>query len=206
MSDWDDSTDDPTLQAFEGEKGFNSPPYNPEAEEAVLGSVLINPEGVLDDLADFLRQDDFYILRNGWIWQAFARLHELGQPIDYFTVINDLQEHNQLAEMGGPARLIGLINQTPSSLHAVAYGHLIEQAATCHRLARPPTDCDRGVSQTTGRQTVPWMKLNVSLRRITREVRSAETVMSSLYDQVASQANGGLPEESRPVLSIWTMC
>ena len=60
--DWDDSTDDSTTQAPEGEEFFSSPPHNREAEEAVLGSVLINPE-VYEDLAEFLRQDDFYIPR-----------------------------------------------------------------------------------------------------------------------------------------------
>lgn len=194
--DWDDSTDDSTLQAPEGEESFNSPPYNREAEEAVLGSVLINPE-VYDELAEFLRQDDFYILRNGWIWQAFAHLHELSQPVDYLTVVNDLQEHNRLEEIGGPTYLIGLINQTPSSLHALTYGHLVEQAATCRRLAqaanqiaiaayRKPRDANRALDE--AEQAV----FNVGLRRVTREVQTAETVMSNLYDQVADRADGGL--------------
>ncbi len=194
--DWDDSTDDSTTQAPEGEDFFNSPPHNREAEEAVLGSVLINPE-VYDDLAEFLSHDDFYILRNDWIWQAFARLRELGQPIDYLTVVNDFQEHNRLADIGGPAHLMGLINQTPSSLHAVAYGRLVEQAATCRRLAqaanriataayRKPQDANTALDE--AEQAV----FNVSLRRVTREVQSAQTVMSNLYDLVADQADSGL--------------
>jgi replicative DNA helicase len=194
--DWDDSTDDSTTQAPDGEDFFNSPPHNREAEEAVLGSVLINPE-VYDDLAEFLSHDDFYILRNDWVWQAFARLRELGQPIDYLTVVNDLQEHNRLAEIGGPAHLMGLINQTPSSLHAVAYGHLVEQVATCRRLAqaanriataayRKPQDANKALDE--AEQAV----FNVSLRRVTREVQSAQTMMSNLYDQVADQADGCL--------------
>ena len=48
-------------------------PHNREAEEAVLGSVLINPEAYYD-LAEFLEADDFYIHRHRWIWEAFKRL------------------------------------------------------------------------------------------------------------------------------------
>ena len=194
--DDDDSTHDSTTQAPEEETFFNSPPQNREAEEAVLGSVLINPE-TYDDLAEFLNHDDFYILRNGWIWQTFARLRELGQPVDYLTVVNDLQEHSRLAEIGGPAYLIGLINRTPSSLHAAAYGHLVEQTATCRRLAqaanqiataayRKPLDANRALDE--AEQAV----FNVSLRRVTRDAQPARTVISNLYDQVVDQAEGGL--------------
>ena len=196
MCDDDDSTHDSTTQAPEEETFFNSPPQNREAEEAVLGSVLINPE-TYDDLAEFLNHDDFYILRNGWIWQTFARLRELGQPVDYLTVVNDLQEHSRLAEIGGPAYLIGLINRTPSSLHAAAYGHLVEQTATCRRLAqaanqiataayRKPLDANRALDE--AEQAV----FNVSLRRVTRDAQPARTVISNLYDQVVDQAEGGL--------------
>ncbi len=60
-------------------------PHSRQAEEAVLGAVLINPESYFD-VAQFLQPDDFYIIRNRWIWEAFTRLHERRQPIDYLTV------------------------------------------------------------------------------------------------------------------------
>jgi len=50
-------------------------PHNREAEEAVVGAVLINPEAYYD-LAQFLQAEDFYIHRHRWIWEAFNRLHE----------------------------------------------------------------------------------------------------------------------------------
>ena len=49
-------------------------PQSREAEEAVLGAVLINPEAYYD-VAQFLRADDFYIHRHQWIWEAYTRLH-----------------------------------------------------------------------------------------------------------------------------------
>ena len=100
--DWDDSTDDSTNQEPARDEFYNLPPNNRQAEEAVLGSVLINPE-IYDDLAEFLCPDDFYIQRNGWIWQTFLNLRETGQPVDYLTVVNDLEQRNRLAEIGGPA-------------------------------------------------------------------------------------------------------
>ena len=49
-------------------------PHSREAEESVIGSILINPEAYYD-VAQFLQQDDFYIQRHGWIWDSFTRLH-----------------------------------------------------------------------------------------------------------------------------------
>ncbi len=196
LCDWDDSTDDLTNQAPEREEFYNLPPHHREAEEAVLGSVLIHPE-VYDELAEILCANDFYIQRNGWIWEAFTSLREQGQPVDYLTVVNELEQRSRLAEIGGPAYVMGLINRTPSSLHAAAYGHLVEETATCRRLAnaanliaqaayRKPQDADQALDE--AEQAV----FNVSLRRVTREMQTAQTAMSNLYDQVADRAAGNL--------------
>jgi len=74
-------------------------PNSREAEEAVLGSVLIYPESYLE-VAQILQQDDFYIIRNQWIWETFTRLHETRSQIDVLTVSSDLEEHNRLTEWG----------------------------------------------------------------------------------------------------------
>ena len=60
-------------------------PHNREAEEAVLGSVLVNTE-VYYDIAHFLSGDDFFLHRNRWIWEAFTSLQEQRLPIDVLTV------------------------------------------------------------------------------------------------------------------------
>src|SRR3972149_1651798 len=75
-------------------------PHNREAEEAVVGSVMIDPE-VYYDLAEFLQADDFYIHRHRFIWEAFQRLHEQRTPLDFLTVTAELERVDQLAEIGG---------------------------------------------------------------------------------------------------------
>ena len=56
-------------------------PHSREAEEAVIGAVLINPEAYYD-VAQFLAPDDFYIHRNKWIWETFVELHDRNEAID----------------------------------------------------------------------------------------------------------------------------
>ena len=66
-------------------------PHNRQAEEAVLGSVLINPESFYD-VAQIIVPEDFYIIRNRWIWEACIRLYEKRQPIDFVTLSTELEE------------------------------------------------------------------------------------------------------------------
>jgi replicative DNA helicase len=113
--------------------GSQAIPYNQEAEEAVLGAILVNPAAYFG-VAAFLEADDFFILRHQYIWQALNRLDERHETIDYLTVISALREIDKLAEIGGPAYLTQLINATPTSTHAEAYGRLVERAATRRRL------------------------------------------------------------------------
>ena len=108
-------------------------PHSREAEEAVLGAVLINPTSYFD-VAHFLHADDFYIHRNGWIWEAFAHLQEKHIPLDLLTITEELDRKGQLAEIGGPAYLTALINQTPNSLNAESYGHIVSEHAARRRM------------------------------------------------------------------------
>jgi replicative DNA helicase len=100
------------------------PIYSRESEEAVLGSVLINPDCKRElNLA----KGDFYIQRNGWIWEAMNKLQEQGSPIDYLTLCTELERINKLDEVGGASYITSLLNQVPSSLNADAYSRTIQE-------------------------------------------------------------------------------
>src|SRR5262249_7562385 len=100
-----------------------SAPHAVEAEEAVLGSVLINPDAYFA-VAAFRRPDDSSLHKNRWIYDAFVSLHEQRLPIDIVTVSEELDRRSQLSEAGGAAYLTQLINAVPTSLHAEAYGRI----------------------------------------------------------------------------------
>jgi replicative DNA helicase len=103
-------------------------PQSTEAELAVCGAVLINPDAYYE-VASFLNTDDFFIHRHQWIWQAFGALHDKQIPIDLLTVSEELDRMGRLADVGGAAYIMALINQVPSSLNAESYGRIIEAHA-----------------------------------------------------------------------------
>lgn len=172
-------------------------PHHREAEEAVIGAVLINPEAYYD-LAQFLQADDFYIHRNRWIWEAFTRLHEQRIPIDLLTVSEELERAGRLAEAGGPAYLTALLNQVPTSLHAEAYGRLVEAASIRRRMltaANQIATLAYNQQETVDNALTEAEKsiFNVSERRLRRDVQPISQVLSEYYDQLDELARR--PEE-----------
>jgi replicative DNA helicase len=163
-----------------------------DAEEAVLGSVLIHPETIFD-LLPFLKTDDFFIVRHQWIWETLCDLHERRDPIDYLTVVQDLEQRGRLEEVGGAAYVLGLANKSPSALNAEGYGRIVERMAIRRRLidaagkiARAAhsdeTNIDEVVSQSE--QAV----FEVTERRLTRDLVPVRDVVSTYFDHVQYMA------------------
>ncbi|MBN1372486.1 MAG: replicative DNA helicase [Anaerolineaceae bacterium] len=174
---------------------IQAPPHSRQAEEAVLGSVLINPEAFFD-VSQFLRAEDFYIVRNRWIWESFTRLHERRQPIDYLTVIQELDQHSQLADVGGQAYLTALINQTPTALNADAYARVVEEHSLRRRMLQAANDMAKLAYDQT--QTVDTVMdeaeksiFSISERRVRKDLQPINQVLSQVYDRVDQLSQRG---------------
>ena len=163
-------------------------PHDRQAEEAVLGAVLVNPE-VYYDVAHFLSGDDFFLHRNRWVWEAFSSLHEQRLPVDILTVSEELERQSRLDEVGGPAYLTTLINNVPSSLHATAYAHVVEETATRRRLLMAANQIARLAYQsgTPIEDVVNDAEksiFGVSERRLTHQLQPIQQVLSEYYDRI----------------------
>ncbi len=108
-------------------------PHNIEAEEAVLGALLIDPDAMIR-IATFLEARDFFLQRHRWVYEAIQTLHERREPTDLVTLTDELSRRNQLEDIGGPAYLTDLINATPTSIHVEYYARIIERTAVLRRL------------------------------------------------------------------------
>lgn len=111
----------------------NMPPANIEAEESVLGSILIDPS-CFARVVRHIRPDDFFIQRNRAIFEVMIRLHSFARPIDFVTITAALSESNHLDEIGGAAYISRLINTTPSAMHAEGYAELVRSASVSRAL------------------------------------------------------------------------
>jgi replicative DNA helicase len=109
------------------------PPQSVEAEQSVLGSILIDRDAIIE-VADFLRAEDFYRQAHGRIYAAMVDLSERREPIDVVTVAESLERTGDLESIGGRAYLGTLSNQTPTAVHAAQYARIVERKAVLRNL------------------------------------------------------------------------
>jgi len=104
------------------------PPHSVEAEEAVLGSLLIDPDAIFE-VSTFLRPEAFYRAQNRWIYESILALYERRVPLDVVTLIEELRRREQFDEIGGESTVINLLNAVPTSINVEAYGRMVEAAS-----------------------------------------------------------------------------
>src|SRR5215211_5989650 len=109
------------------------PPNNLEAEEAVLGAVLTAGR-LLADVAAVLEEADFYRPAHRVIWRAMLHLADRGQPTDPVTVLGELDDRGELADVGGGPFLHTLVAAVPTVANASHYAQLVADTARRRRV------------------------------------------------------------------------
>jgi hypothetical protein len=110
-----------------------APPHNLEAEEAVLGAVLASGR-LLAEVAGQLEEADFYRPAHRTMWRAILRLADHGQPTDPVTVLGELDDSGELADVGGGPFLHTLIEAVPTVANAAHYARLVADTARRRRV------------------------------------------------------------------------
>jgi len=108
-------------------------PQNIEAECGVLGSIIIDPEAIVQ-VADFLYPEDFYRDAHRTIYEVILQLYEQREPADFITICDELAQQNKLEDVGGASYITSLINQVPTSGNVEHYGRIVERTAILRRL------------------------------------------------------------------------
>jgi replicative DNA helicase len=108
-------------------------PQNIEAECGVLGSIIIDPEAIVQ-VTEFLFPDDFYRDAHRTIYEVILQLYEQREPADFITICDELERRNKLEDVGGASYITSLINQVPTSGNVEYYGRIVERNAILRRL------------------------------------------------------------------------
>jgi replicative DNA helicase len=109
------------------------PPHSIEAEQSVLGSMMIAPDS-WDKVAEIVVEDDFYNRSHRIIFNAIIKLLNNNQSVDTVTVKDTLSQNGMLDEAGGFAYLIELAKNTPSAANVSAYANVIRERAVVREL------------------------------------------------------------------------
>lgn len=163
-------------------------PHNIEAEEAVLGAILIDPEGIFRVLP-FLKVEDFYLQKHRWIYEAVIRIHERRDPIDFVTLTSELEQQERLEAVGSASYITELIAAVPSAISVESYGRLVEQTSVRRRLLDAAGDIARFAYDESlpVEEVVDYSEkalFGVSQKRSTRDLQPIQEIVPRYYDHI----------------------
>ena len=161
----------------------------------MIGAVLINPKPIMMS-PNSCRPMIFISTATAGSGRPSPACTSAAAPIDFLTVSEELDQMGQLAEVGGPAYLTALINKVPTSLHAEAYGRMVEETAIRRRMLTAANEIaklayqeDAGIDAVM--DEAEKAIFGVSERRVTRDLQPIQQVLSEYYDRIDQLASRG---------------
>jgi len=164
------------------------PPHNVEAEQSVLGSLMIDRDAIIR-VASYLKSEDFYIWANGTIYQAVLDLYNQRKPTDFVTLSDELRNRGVLEDIGGDVYLSTLLGSVPTAVHVEYYGRIVERMATRRRLIQAGTDIvgigyRDSVEMEEALDSAERALFEVSQKRQTKDFQSIADVLDRFFDQI----------------------
>ncbi|MEK3884277.1 replicative DNA helicase [Paenibacillus sp. PL2-23] len=164
------------------------PPQNMEAEQAVIGAILLQPEALITAM-ERVRSEDFYSSGHQRIYEAMIELAEANQPVDLVTLTAHLQDQGLLEETGGVSYLAKLANAVPTAANVDYYAQIVEEKSMLRRLIRTATNIvtdgyanseDVGVLLSDAEKKI----LEISNRRSSSGFVSIRDVLMEVFEKV----------------------
>ena len=168
-------------------------PYSSEAEEAVLGAILINPEKY-QSVSQIISESDFYLHKNRWLWRAYGDVIKNKQDLDLMTLSNILREQDKLDAVGGLNYLMRIANETPSSLHAESYARIVAEKSirrqlltSANQISQLAYDEKKDIKSVIDESERALM--GVGDRQINKEVQPIEMPLRNVLEDLGSLLN-----------------
>ncbi len=126
-----------------------SMPHSVEAEQSVLGSLMLD-NSKLDSILAIINERDFYRQDHRVIFRMMLALQEAGQPLDVITLSEELHKHNELDRIGGLGYLVDMANNTPSAANIAAYANIVRERSTLRQLIEAAQEISKSSMNPSG--------------------------------------------------------
>lgn len=171
------------------------PPQNLDAEQAVLGSVLIDKNAIFR-VADILVPEDFYTPAHEQIYRGVLALYEKHQPIDVLSLTNYLKERELLKDVGGATYLSELTNHVSSASHVQHYATIVKEKKTLRDLVKASAEIAEDVFANGGEvedllDDVEQKILSISQKSMPQNFVSLKDDLTTAYERIANLHAGG---------------
>ncbi|HVF75934.1 MAG TPA: replicative DNA helicase [Acidimicrobiales bacterium] len=171
------------------------PPHNLQAEESLLGAMLLSRDAIVDAV-QIVGADDFYKPAHGHVFEAITSLYGQGEPVDPVTVSDELRRADLLDHIGGSATLVSLQANTPAISNAARYARIVEEHALLRRLIGVageiaelgydvPDDVEAAVDRAES------MVFEVAQRRVTDTTKPLRDLLAASLDRLEALYDRG---------------
>ncbi len=172
------------------------PPQNLEAEESVIGAMLLSPTAI-GTVTEILDASDFYRESHGTMYRAALALWGKGEPVDAITLTDELEERGELERVGGTARIAELAALVPSTSNVEHYARIVKETATLRALIRVGQEISRLGQERPG-ETVnlvdqaEQMVFDLSQKRVTGDFSHIEALLKESFERITHLYEAGV--------------
>ena len=171
------------------------PPQNLEAEESVIGAMLLSP-GAIGAVSEILDAGDFYRESHGRIFRAAADLYGKGEPVDAITLVDELEERGDLEQVGGRVRIHELAALVPATANASHYARIVREMATLRGLISAGGEVARLGWERPGETAMlvdraEQVIFELSQSRVTSEFSHIETLLKESFERITALYEAG---------------
>jgi replicative DNA helicase len=172
------------------------PPQNLEAEESVLGAMLLSPTAV-GTVSEILDASDFYRESHAKIFRASLGLWSKGEPVDAITLANELDERSELEDVGGQGRVAELAALVPSTSNVEHYARIVKEMATLRGLVRVGQEITRLGHDRPGEvvdlvDRAEQIVFELSQQRVTSDFSHIEALLKESFERITQLYEAGV--------------
>jgi len=178
------------------------PPQNLDAEESVLGAMLLSP-GAIGAVSEVLDAGDFYRESHSTIYRAALALYAKGEPVDAITLVDELEERGELERAGGRTRVHELAALVPATANAAHYARIVREMATLRGLIRAGNEVSRLGWERPGEtpdlvDRAEQLIFELSQSRVTGEFSHIEALLKESFERITQLYEAGVDVTGTP--------
>ena len=171
------------------------PPQNLEAEESVLGAMMLSPNAI-DTVTDVVDPSDFYRESHAKIFRAARDLYTRGEPVDAITLVDELEERGELEGVGGRVRINELAALVPATANVGHYARIVREMATLRGLVRAGTEIARLGWERPGPapdlvDRAEQVVFDLAQQRVASEFDHIETLLKESFERITQLYEAG---------------
>src|SRR3712207_6349346 len=178
------------------------PPQNLDAEESVLGAMMLSP-GAIGAVSEILDAGDFYRESHAKIYRAAVALYARGEPVDAITLVDELEERGELDAVGGRVRVHELAALVPAAANAAHYARIVREMATLRGLIRTGQEIARLGWERPGEvqdlvDQAEQLLFDLSQDRISTEFAHIDQLLKESFERITQLYEAGADVTGTP--------